>query len=999
MKKIIFLFIFSFVFYLNVDAQQKKTAKPISVTKAKPELSGPISERKIIPADTDYHEFEEDKEGEHRSNKIIPGKGLPKFKDPVLQSKMGKLQSRAAIRTFDAAVTSSRPSDPTGAIGPNHYVNAWNRAFSIWDKNGNQLVPPASLFTIGGEFNTDNVTDPNVIYDEAADRFIMMIWALSPNRLLLAVSQGPNPVTDGWYTYSFPVGSINPDFPKISVWSDGYYITTNSNPLHVETENNPSVFVVERDKVLNGEDASMISFPLPGINTYGFYSPAGFHSVGPELPPPGNAPIIYLQDDAWQGISEDHLKLWLINVNWNIPMISSIELSQQLGSADGVSPFESNFDQGDFSNLSQPRGPDVDALQGMMMYMTQYRRFSDHNSVVMNFVVDTEPGSEVEHAGIRWYELRQSKYGEPWTVYQEGTYAPDNSDRFCGSIALDIRGNIGLGFTIIDDSQENPIFPSLHYTGRYADDPLGQMTVEEQVIFDGKSEDPSPRYGDYAHIYVDPTDGITFWHNGEVFNGLQRINKVGIFQIGVEDPYDLGVVDIVAPMDATFTNSEPVTVKVRNYGTTSQTNYQLSYSINGGPAVSQTFNEPINPGESAELTLDQTADLSEGDTFEITVTVNLTNDVNDYNDSLTIEVKNLLPKDVGVTSIIVPESGLVNNTPENVTVILENLGGQPQQDIPLYYRLNLNSPVRETYNGTLGVGEEKVYTFSQRVDLTSPGQYYIKSGTDLEGDMNTSNDATTKTFAKLDCIPDGSDCGLGDGLTYFELEELINEAIPCSTGYNDFLGIPSATLDRADRTYTVTVKSGFAEEDAERFSMWIDFNDNGFFEDSERVITSEVITEADTKLSYEFSLPADAPLGEHVLRVRAGDVRYPVDMENPDDLNNPCQVMKYGTTHDYTIAITDSKMDIENSILKDSELVVVTEGDDQFRIILKTFIEEPMEISVYNMLGQRMVYGEMERETSLAQEYELDMSYAARGVYLVRVGTDKFGKVKRFIVK
>ena len=31
--------------------------------------------------------------------------------------------------------------------------------------------------------------------------------------------------------------------------------------------------------------------------------------------------------------------------------------------------------------------------------------------------------------------------------------------------------------------------------------------------------------------------------------------------------------------------------------------------------------------------------------------------------------------------------------------------------------------------------------------------------------------------------------------------------------------------------------------------------------------------------------------------------------------------------------------------------------------------------------------------------YELDMSYAARGVYLVRVGSRKVGKVVRFIVK
>ncbi|WP_227009093.1 GEVED domain-containing protein [Christiangramia fulva] len=995
MKKYLSLFFIFFVL-IFAEAQTPKQAKAVAVTTAKAVPSGPLSKAKLIPPRTDFRLFEE--EQEHPGNKIVPGKGLPKYKDPVMQSKMGTIKSRAPIRTFTGATTQSTPSDPTGALGPNYYVNAWNTAFAIWDKQGNQVVPPASLESIGGVFAGEDDGDPTVIYDEAANRFVIMQFSTgpespynspTPGAFLIAVSKGPDPVNDGWYTYRFNTG-ITPDYPKISVWSDGYYITTNSDPLHVASDKIPTIFTVERDKMLKGEDAQMVSFPLPGINNNGFYSPAGFHVVGPELPPPGNSPIIYFQDDAWQAVNEDHLKIWLINVKWKYPFSSTIELSQELGSADGVSPFVSNFDEGEFKNLSQPSGPDIDALQGAVMYMTQYRRFSDHNSVVLNFVVDTEP-SEAEHAGIRWYELRQSKYGQPWTVYQEGTYAPDDSDRFCGSIALDIRGNIGLGYTVLNDNPNNPVYPSLRYTGRYADDSPGRMTLEEQSIYEGKSPDPFYRYGDYAHLYVDPSDGITFWHNGEVFEGSKRVDKVGVFRIGIEDPRDLSVVSIISPKSSTLTDAEKVTVKIRNYGTMPQSNYQVSYTING-QTVTQTFNETINPGESVELTFDQTLDLSQGTNFTITASVNLENDINDYNDSLTSTFQNLPPKDVAVTFIAKPVTGLVQNADEEVTVIIENLGGEPQSQIPLDYRLGLRNPVKEVYQGVIGVGEEEVYTFSQKIRINSPGNFILKSETNLEGDANPENDATVKSFAKLDCIPDGSDCSYGDGISYFELGEIINERIPCTTGYADFIGLPVAELDRSKGTFTVTIKSEFAEEDFEKFSMWIDLNDNALFESNERVISSEVITAEGTKLSYEFQLPANAPLGEHLLRIRAGDTRY------EGDLNDPCDVMDYGTTHDYTILLTDSKLDLKDSILNDSNLVVVSEGNNKFRIIMETVITEPLNITIYDMLGQRLVYDQMEY-TGIAQEYELDMSYVPPGVYLVRVGTEKAGKVKRFIVK
>jgi hypothetical protein len=173
--------------------------------------------------------------------------------------------------------------------------------------------------------------------------------------------------------------------------------------------------------------------------------------------------------------------------------------------------------------------------------------------------------------------------------------------------------------------------------------------------------------------------------------------------------------------------------------------------------------------------------------------------------------------------------------------------------------------------------------------------------------------------------------------------------------------------------------------------LWIDLNDDAVFGDEERVITSEVIPTAGEWYSFDFSIPEDAPLGQHLLRIRAGDVDF------DGDLNNPCEVMEYGTTHDYSVSITDSTLDIEDFILNEAELVVVSEENKQFRVIMETDYEETLRITVHNILGQKMLENQVENNGT-GYVYELDMSYAARGVYLVRVGTREVGKVKRFIV-
>jgi hypothetical protein len=145
----------------------------------------------------------------------------------------------------------------------------------------------------------------------------------------------------------------------------------------------------------------------------------------------------------------------------------------------------------------------LDALSDRLMYRLAYRRFSDHESLVVNHSVAAGSTS-----GVRWYEIRDPG-GKP-KIFQQGTYSPDSAFRWMGSAAMDKMGNILLGYSV--SSPDAPeIYPSIRFTGRNADDPPNTLAIE-QIVKEGGGYQTSPeRWGDYASMSIDPIDDCTFW--------------------------------------------------------------------------------------------------------------------------------------------------------------------------------------------------------------------------------------------------------------------------------------------------------------------------------------------------------------------------------------------------------------------------------------------------------------------------------------------------------
>ena len=57
----------------------------------------------------------------------------------------------------------------------------------------------------------------------------------------------------------------------------------------------------------------------------------------------------------------------------------------------------------------------------------------------------------------------------PETVFQEGTYSPDSTNRWMGSVAMNGAGDMAIGFSASDAT----IFPQIRYAGRLKNDPRG----------------------------------------------------------------------------------------------------------------------------------------------------------------------------------------------------------------------------------------------------------------------------------------------------------------------------------------------------------------------------------------------------------------------------------------------------------------------------------------------------------------------------------------------
>jgi hypothetical protein len=430
------------------------------------------------------------------------------------------------------------PPDTNGDVGPNHFVQWVNLSFAVYSK-GTSTTPPALLYGpapantlwtgFGGPCETRNDGDPIVRYDHLADRWMMSQLAV-PNSFFgllfgpfyecIAVSATPDPL-GAYHRYQFSFDKLN-DYPKMGVWPDGYYMSMNQFTSFSLQYAGQGVVAFDRDKMLAGLPATAIYYDLAAVDiNLGGMLPADLDGPGP----PAGSPAYFVQvdDDAW-GAEPDQLQLWKFQTDWANPALSSFTRAAELP----TEPFDSDMCSYARNCIPQPGTTSkVDAMTDRLMYRLQYRNFGSHESLVVNHTVDADA---TDHAGVRWYEIRNP--GTAPVIHQQGTYAPDTDHRWMASAAMDKAGNMALGFSV----SGSVTFPSIRYTGRLANDPLNLMTLGEAdlIVGSGSQLHASGRWGDYSSLVVDPVDDCTFWYTQEYYAATSEAGwqtRIGSFSL------------------------------------------------------------------------------------------------------------------------------------------------------------------------------------------------------------------------------------------------------------------------------------------------------------------------------------------------------------------------------------------------------------------------------------------------------------------------------------
>jgi len=424
--------------------------------------------------------------------------------------------------------------DTVGDVGPDHYVQAVNKTqFAVYDKQGNLQAGPTAInqmWAQPGVPATDpcrlkNGGDVDVKYDPLADRWLLSQFtgagvSDSTFNQCIAISQTPDP-TGTWFLYTFPMVDqhnqpIKNDYPKIGVWPDAYYMGSQEGyPAAAD------VWAFDRaNMVVGGTARPTIRFRDPGT----FMLPSDLD--GATLPPAG-APNVFLRfvDGEQPGAQfggVDRLELRAFHVDWNNPANSTFTALPDLPTA--IDRHLCGWTLYDDLNGCIPQPGTTQHLgswSATPMYRLQYRNFGTRETLVVNHTVDVDG---TDHAGVRWYELRRGSDGA-WSISQQGTYAPDATHRWMGSVAMDGAGNIALGYSV----SSSTVFPGVRYTGRLASDPLGTMPQGEQSIIGGAASLTwTLRWGDYSAMSVDPVDDCTFWYTQEyVRDNTPAYNKDG----------------------------------------------------------------------------------------------------------------------------------------------------------------------------------------------------------------------------------------------------------------------------------------------------------------------------------------------------------------------------------------------------------------------------------------------------------------------------------------
>ena len=228
------------------------------------------------------------------------------------------LTASRANEAIDFADSGSVPPDAEIAVGPDHVIVAVNVHFRIFsaatgEAQSNPIRIDALLGTplLGGVNNcSSGLFDPNLLYDEQAERFLM--GASKGSDYCLAVSDSSDAL-GGWTTYSIAtdIGGFFFDYPHAGVGQQAFYVGSNQ---FFDSDNDGDdefqearLFAIDKDDLYAGRTPAVTSWSLAGQGGANTPQPLKLYGAGD-----GSWPISG-PDYVLTGTGNNNVTVWSID--------------------------------------------------------------------------------------------------------------------------------------------------------------------------------------------------------------------------------------------------------------------------------------------------------------------------------------------------------------------------------------------------------------------------------------------------------------------------------------------------------------------------------------------------------------------------------------------------------------------------------------------------------------------------------------------------------------
>jgi hypothetical protein len=389
--------------------------------------------------------------------------------------------------------------DAAGAVGPRHTAVLDDRAFVVQDKATGKVlrddtqhdfwmkVLPANSFDL-------HANDPRLLYDPITRRWIAWVQGLQPANGYLAVSTSPDP-TGPWRGVKMPFPPHNYG-ARIGFDKNGLYISVHNGQRDLTKAQ--TCYAIPMADMVAADGPS-----LSNLQTFADLHIEAFPATDPDPEKAPDAPAVLLHREFGNTAG----KLYLYKVTWSgktagISGPQTIPLSRTYQSPNGLSK----------------RFQAVQPAPGLKLRADEGRRtlsvFARGGSV---FGCNGAKRTTDSRCGILWYEVRVSD----GALLQEGFVDASDCDYLIPSMAVDGRGNVGLGCTRTSENE----FPSVCVMMHAANDAPGTMRGAVPAV-KGTTYFRSPPsgstnavgWGNYSSTCIDPSDPTLIWTCQEYAN-------------------------------------------------------------------------------------------------------------------------------------------------------------------------------------------------------------------------------------------------------------------------------------------------------------------------------------------------------------------------------------------------------------------------------------------------------------------------------------------------